>query len=215
MNRRDLLFLWIFIAVWAVFFINVQPTMTSKQLIIAFTIHFAILDILVIALFILSAVIPKFGKWGDKKIFGSKEEEKAPEENKPIGDDDKKLLLSDLSSRLPYGVKCKVKYSVINETTFGEIVEMEQDDEVVAVNIVDESVKTSNLGEWSDIKQIRPYLRPLESMTEEEADEFDKIADDLLTDGENVKIWATVIEWLVKHNFDYRGLIPKGLALKL
>jgi hypothetical protein len=170
----------------------------------------------VIALFILSAVIPQFGKWGDKKIFGSKEEEKkAPEENKPMEDKDRKLLLSDLSSRLPYGVKCRVKYSVINETTFGEIVEMEQDDEVVAIDIVDESVKTSNLGEWSDIRQIRPYLRPLNSMTEEEAEEFDKIADELMKNGENTEIWATVIEWLIKHQFDYRGLIPRGLALKL
>ena len=46
----------------------------------------------------------------------------------------------------------------------------------------------------------------MSSMTEEECDEWAQIESDE---------WeANSIDWLNAHHFDYRGLIPKGLALK-
>ena len=57
-----------------------------------------------------------------------------------------------------------------------------------------------------NILKIKPYLRPMSSMTEEEHKEYEQ----WLPDGYCIDI----IDWLNKNHFDYRGLIPKGLALK-
>jgi len=51
---------------------------------------------------------------------------------------------------------------------------------------------------------IKPYLRPMSSMTEEEEDELCELF--TLSD-------CSAIDWLNAHHFDYRGLIQKGLAL--
>lgn len=65
---------------------------------------------------------------------------------------------------------------------------------------------------------IKPYLRPMSSMTEEEYDQLyidsrvkedsDDILDALAND-------MDAIDWLNAHHFDYRGLIPKGLAIEV
>ena len=51
-----------------------------------------------------------------------------------------------------------------------------------------------------------PYLRPMSSMTEEEKDEYSKAIESLL--------WTNELDFFNKYHFDYRGLIPKGLALE-
>lgn len=63
---------------------------------------------------------------------------------------------------------------------------------------------------------VKPYLRPMSSMTEEEDTEWqlykDKIAescDELLE-----KRIAELYDWFCKKHLDYRGLIPMGLALE-
>ena len=71
------------------------------------------------------------------------------------------------------------------------------------------------------ITEVKPYLRPLEDMTEEELKEFYIIEYSC----EHPMVWKkpqynwrfTVngIDWLNKHHFDYRGLIPKELAIKV
>jgi hypothetical protein len=65
-----------------------------------------------------------------------------------------------------------------------------------------------------DIEYVKPYLRPMSSMTEEEINEFEQITDNLLDNGTSEEIWNTVIDWLNAHHFDYRGLIGKGLAIE-
>jgi len=53
------------------------------------------------------------------------------------------------------------------------------------------------------INNIRPYLRSMSSMTEEEENEYiDFLA-----------MWDAV-DWLNEHHFDYHGLISKNLALE-
>ena len=50
---------------------------------------------------------------------------------------------------------------------------------------------------------IKPYLRPMSSMTNEEKTYYFAI-------NENP---VTCIDWLNSHHFDYRGLIEKNLAI--
>lgn len=70
---------------------------------------------------------------------------------------------------------------------------------------------------------LKPYLRPMSSMTAAEEYEYHqcKNADYLAICKmehaemlETAALWfSRAIDWLNKHGFDYRGLIPMGLAL--
>jgi hypothetical protein len=66
---------------------------------------------------------------------------------------------------------------------------------------------------------LKPYLRPMSSMTDEERDEFNKVGGVTSYNPQN-DTWAIsaftpeAYDWLNKNAFDYRGLIPMGLALK-
>ena len=130
---------------------------------------------------------------------------------------DKELLLKDLCARLPYYVKVEYKgeeYEVLG-IAHGRLV-------------LCKPFMSYTLNEHPLVEEIKPYLFPLSSMTEEQYDEFEKIvSDDYL---ENIQITKemrervdfithfpiycpNVIDWLNKNHFDYRGLIEKGLAI--
>ena len=58
------------------------------------------------------------------------------------------------------------------------------------------------------VYDIKPYLRPMSSMTEEEKGEYYNSYDwEYFEEG-------TSFDWLNENHFDYRGLIKKGLALE-
>ena len=119
--------------------------------------------------------------------------------NKVMAQEDKELLLKDLCARLPYNTK--VFFSIIEE------------DEPVELSLsVIRCLESIPLGQ-NDIV-IKPYLRPMSSMTEEEVAEFESITEELLEHGTSEEIWDTVIDWLNAHHFDHRHLIEKGLALE-
>ena len=108
--------------------------------------------------------------------------------------EDKELLLKDLCARLPYGVKVKY-YSM--EYPYG----------------TEKPVKLTPYllnDRWYNIVCVEPYLRPMSSMTEEEAFEFG----DTILNAEPEDLAVNKIDWLNAHHFDYRGLIEKGLALE-
>ena len=75
------------------------------------------------------------------------------------------------------------------------------------------------------VSDIKPYLFPMSSMTEEqqkEANIFDDMDIDILSENldRNRKNKTNIptptfnyTDWLNAHHFDYRGLIEKGLAL--
>jgi hypothetical protein len=101
-------------------------------------------------------------------------------------DEDKKLLLLiDLTSRLPYGVKCRE-------------------------NKLDSQICTLHPEQLiNGVERFEPYLRPMSSMTWEEKFEYDAI-----TSSDNVlENHLKEIHWLNTKHFDYRGLIPLGLAI--
>lgn len=116
--------------------------------------------------------------------------------------EEKQLLLKDLCSRLPY----MVKVHIIGETG------AEIDDELTTSTI-------SHLDRWI----VMPYLRPMSSMTEEEKNVFDDfcVVNEFVWKGNLEKgypnqatIMSDGIDWLLSHHFDFRGLIPMGLALE-
>ena len=62
-------------------------------------------------------------------------------------------------------------------------------------------------GDWINrIENVRLYLRPMSSMTEEEEIYYNTVYTTL-------KFYKKE-DWLNAHHFDYRGLIEKGLALE-
>ena len=72
------------------------------------------------------------------------------------------------------------------------------------------------------IESIKPYLRSMSSMTDEEKMEFDNfcVIDELVWKGNSdigyknqAIIMSNAIIWLLKKHFDFLDLIPKGLAL--
>lgn len=115
---------------------------------------------------------------------------------------EKDLLLKDLCARLPYGVKVEVK----NYRCNGEV-----------RNVEIEILNVEHL--TCPIERYRPYLRPMSSMTEEEKKEYQSLCEihfDCDGDDNFMICYFNTIEsfdWLNKNMFDFRGLIPKDLAL--
>lgn len=117
----------------------------------------------------------------------------------------KNLLLKDLSARLPYGVKVQTTY--INQKT------KERSD--IGIDTLS-TVEISMLIEGYE--EHKPYLFPLSSMTEEQQKKlFDQLVDlELKAINDEIdRIQATAFEvdFYNKHHFDWRGLIPMGLAI--
>ena len=102
--------------------------------------------------------------------------------------EEKQLLLRDLSARLPYGVKFQ-----------GE----------------DSNVYTLDAANYFALQVegvvFKPYLRLMSSMTEDERFEYDELQH-FYTHGFDFNV--DEVDWLNAHHFDYRGLIPMGLALE-
>ena len=125
---------------------------------------------------------------------------------------DKELLLKDLSTRLPYGV-------ILNTPNGNKpllaLVSSKKYNTIVVYN--DYHGNENDISEWEggDIEFIKPYLRPMSSMSEKESKEFGLLQTDFYTDGFLYPIAAlNLIDWLNAHHFDYRGLIERGLALE-
>ena len=130
---------------------------------------------------------------------------------------EKELLLNVLKDGLPYGLQLQI--TDVNEFTFnGELCVLSKN--WCRVNIADpvKKAKVKNQTIPLNYIYIKPYLRPMSSMTEEEIIEFNNIPstknytiikDDLPWDVANYK----QIDWLNAHHFDYRGLIKKCLAI--
>ena len=131
--------------------------------------------------------------------------------------EDKDLLLRDLCSRLPYGVKVG---TADNDGSLENVWDM------LWYNTFTEDLKLTHSIEDADkivnISETKPYLFPLSSMTEEQKYICPIGVGNLETFIEK-ESWAYLelsfdsilrfIDWINKNHFDYRGLIPKGLAI--
>ena len=121
---------------------------------------------------------------------------------------DKELLLKDLSARLLYGIKFPMM--CWDEET-GETVKP-----VTLYSINKDGYCHVSEDNYSPhIDEIKPYLFPLSSMTDEQKDEYHNTCNVGLNRwGEEVYYDSDEsIDWLNAHHFDYRRLIEKSLAL--
>lgn len=123
---------------------------------------------------------------------------------------DRELLLKDLCARLPYGVKIQVfRTSMENESLSDEVLSyLSKDGNLMEV-------------EGEILSHIKPYLRPMSSMTEEEkricygaALPIDYCSGGSLYGTDDTEGLLQYFDFLNEHHFDYRGLIEKGLALE-
>ena len=99
--------------------------------------------------------------------------------------EERALLIKELTARLPYGVKTSKGCGILELSPRTDVIYIVDNGHI-------------------------PYLRPMSSMTEEEKKTARSFFDysgcsDL---DENIKY----IDWLNENHFDYRGLIPMGLA---
>ena len=117
----------------------------------------------------------------------------------------KNLLLKDLCSRLPYKVKVEIK----NVCKICTLEEIDCSDEEMSVAVKHENGELAGY----DFDLAKPYLFPLESMTEEQDKEFALLQTSAAKEG-FLYVWncANMMKWLIENNFDYNGLIPRGLA---
>lgn len=116
--------------------------------------------------------------------------------------------MKDLSMRLPYKVKVSIKHKEYGNL-IGVLYAVYPDENRIIVDELDKAIAPQNVrcgGFLLDECEIKPFLRPMSSMTEEEENEYESLI-------AWHKEWE-VTDWLNSHHFDYRGLIEKGLALE-
>ena len=111
---------------------------------------------------------------------------------------DKELLLKDLYARLPYGVKF-----------LRESWNFEWDQELSVIEVLEDIDKDGYINNTKvyRIEDIKPYLFPLSSMTEEQKKKW------FYTLSSDYHITYDTVDWCNKNHFDYRGLIEKEIAI--
>ena len=118
----------------------------------------------------------------------------------------KELLIKDLYTRLPYGVKVNAQYKDGDgwKTEDRKILGLYEDGQVYLDCV------------YTTIDCIKPYLRQMSSMTDEERKKYNEYLFHGASIGlmSNTETAYELIDWLNAHHFDYRGLIEKGLALE-
>lgn len=121
--------------------------------------------------------------------------------------EEKELVIKDLCGRLPYGVIVQV-----NDGLKGiydrRLVQVFCDRVSCSVNVC------NPLKECICIDSVKPYLRPMRSMTKEEREKYIRM---LCKVGftEFHKTADKILDFLYKRHFDVHGFIPKGMAIEV
>lgn len=136
-------------------------------------------------------------------------------------EEDKQLLLKDLCARQMYNAKCQV-FNDVNPYRLSGILHNKPHSQLYF-----EELDWKEYDGFVNVEYCKPYLFPLSSMTEEQRNEFLNIQSEerkILFDAlvkyryekeDKIPIIPSQkhIDWLNKNKFDYRGLIPMGLAI--
>ena len=134
----------------------------------------------------------------------------------------KELLLKDLCARLPYGVKCE-NYNHIDGRNVFKVTDIRDNGYICGT--------VNNHYCWAifDPLELKPYLFPLSSLTEEQRNYISKLLIDTQNEfppyGElntkgcdnlfvcSVKQSNALINYCLANHLDINGLIEKGLAI--
>ena len=110
--------------------------------------------------------------------------------------EDKDLLLKDLCARLLYGVKIEITWWVMGEgTSINTTLELDHIEQL--------------LNDEDGVTEIKPYLRSMLSMTEEERAEYERFSH------LNIGFAPILMDWIYAHHFDCSGFIEKGFAIEV
>ena len=128
----------------------------------------------------------------------------------------KELLLRDLCGRLQYGVKAYIKKgSKLDRKYYEWVYTVESIDTSLNTIIADPERSCVEVIVGYDDSEIKPYLFPMSSMTEEQKVIYGDLCYSIIQSlAKNMQSELNeLINWLNAHHFDYRGLIEKGLAI--
>lgn len=137
---------------------------------------------------------------------------------------EKDLLLKDLCARQMYNVKCKV-FDDANPYTLSGVLHNKPYSQLYF-----EELDWKECDGFVGVEYCKPYLLPLSSMTEVQKNELEDIgwSFDKFDHYEISNVMECLgpyrnyvshsdsfilTDWLNKNHFDYRGLIPMGLAI--
>lgn len=137
-------------------------------------------------------------------------------------EEEKNILFTEIASRAPYGVLIK---DIVWEGL--------EPQKVGLLDFWRKKIKIYGGEQYRTITEFRPYLRPMSSMTEEECSELENIQEKYfgraldkqieecfsLSNKDESRIVeylasSKIVDYLNSKHFDYRGLIPMGLALE-
>lgn len=108
---------------------------------------------------------------------------------------DKQLLLKDICSRLPYGVKVR-RYVYTSPNSLIESVELFNSDWLKELYMKE--------------ADFNPYLFPISSMSSKQKAELTHLSEESNSLFDQVLV---EIDFYNKYHFDYRGLIEKSIAI--
>jgi hypothetical protein len=148
--------------------------------------------------------------------------------------EERTLLIKDLSARLPYELIINFEIDTSYDTCYdsvyqtsqfdGELFEINQDGVVNVLPCGDDELLVDYINEQIDaepleVEYVMPYLRPMSSMTKEEEDELRLLKNALVScdEANNEKfhgIINEIDEFYYSHYLDSHNLIPKDLALE-
>ena len=137
-----------------------------------------------------------------------------------LEEDEKALVIKDITKRVIFGCQCLVNLRSLDGSQW--------------LSPAREGISYSNIGDYierfskGEIR-IVPYLRPMEKMTKEERAELCRLIQEnykepygevKLSGADNILLSVAlsvevVSDFLDSRQFDWRGLIPKGLAVKM
>ena len=134
--------------------------------------------------------------------------------------EEKSLLLKDLCARLPYGVKIR-----LDDELIGTLDAVYPTDDRVIVDGLSKAIAYYNVrcgGFNLEENNVKPYLRSLSSMTEEEKELCRSFKRDIMYQGfGDIELYMNrYVKWLDSEHFDWRTndngktLIELGLALE-
>ena len=123
---------------------------------------------------------------------------------------DKELLLQDLCARLPYDLYVQYDNKKWVATGYGH----------GRVSLL-ASIFSSISGPCPLVEEIKPYLRPMSSMTDEECIKLSQLYPYTTDAWKYIKTSIPLyianlaqFDFFHSHHLDWRGLIEKGLALE-